>query len=111
LVCGGKELATEKKKKRHFSHGRTRKNTEEAEAETRKRSIRISHGRTRKNTEIGRSKEFLPQRRQVRKERKAIKGAGRPSASSGPGLFTVSEPVELGLFTVSEPVELAGDFK
>ena len=33
-------------------------------------------------------------------------GAGRPSASSGPGLFTVSEPVELGLFTVSEPVEL-----
>ena len=46
--------------------------------------------------------------------------SGRPSASSGPGLFTVSEPVELaarpsassgpGLFTVSEPVELAGDF-
>jgi len=35
---------------------------------------------------------------------------GRPSASSGPGLFTVSEPVELGLFAVSEPVELAGDF-
>jgi hypothetical protein len=34
----GKELATEKKKKkkRHFSHGRTRKNTEEAEAKTRK---------------------------------------------------------------------------
>ena len=34
---------------------------------------------------------------------------GHPSASSGAGVYTVSEPVELaGVYTVSEPVELAG---
>jgi hypothetical protein len=89
--------ATEKKtKKRHFRHGMTRKRRRRKDifatdehGKTRKqnisfragsvsdgwRSIRISHGRTRKNTEEAEEKTFLPRRRQVRKERKAMSDA------------------------------------
>ena len=47
------ELATEKKKKRHFCHGMTRKNTEIRAGSVSDgwRSIRISHGKTRKKAE------------------------------------------------------------
>jgi len=58
------ELAREKGRSGRISHGMTRKNTEAAKAETRKKSRkgrRISHGRTRKNTEA--AEELLIQSR------------------------------------------------
>jgi len=52
-----------------FKHARINKQEEKEESRS------ISHGMTQTNTEKGRSKEFLPQRRQVRKERKTMSDA------------------------------------